>query len=72
MGSTVQSLFEVAFLFISTLLKFRQSRKQIMVFSILPKKRTKLTILSKEEAQDSEFRLFFGELRTPLIAFEIY
>ena len=29
-----------------------------------PKKRTKLAILSKEEAQDSEFHLFLGELRT--------
>ena len=37
------------------------------------KKRTKLTILSTEGAQDSEFRLgFFEESRTPLFAFEIY
>ena len=31
------------------------------------KKRTKLTILGKEDAQDSEFRPFFGR-----IPFEIY
>ena len=30
-----------------------------------PKKGTKLTILSKEDPQDSELRSFFGELRTP-------
>ena len=30
-----------------------------------PKKGTKLTILSKEDPQDSEFRSFFGELKTP-------
>ena len=29
-----------------------------------PKKRTKLTILSKEEAQDVSFVRFLGELRT--------
>ena len=27
-----------------------------------PKKRTKLTILSKKEAQDSDFRSFFGRI----------
>ena len=32
----------------------------VMVFSILPKKQTKLTILSKEDAQNSEFPMFFG------------
>ena len=38
-----------------------------------PKKRTKLTILSREDAQDSEFCSFFGgEFRTPKIAFKIY
>ena len=34
--------------------------------------KTNETILSKEEAQDSEFRSFFGELRIPQIAFQIY
>ena len=38
-------------------LKVRQSRKQIMVFSILPKnKRNSLSILSKGHAQDSSYR----------------
>ena len=34
---------------------------QIMVSTILPKEWTKLTILSKDDAQDSEFHLFFLE-----------
>ena len=46
-------------------IKVRKSQKQIMVSLILTKKRTTLTILSKEDPQDSEFRSgFFGELRT--------
>ena len=32
------------------------------VFLNSPKKRTKLTILTKEDAQDSEFRSFFGRI----------
>ena len=27
-----------------------------------PKKRTKLTILSREDAQDSKFRMYFGRI----------
>ena len=51
-------------------LKVRQSRKKIMVFSILPKKRTKLfTILSTEDAQDSEFRSFFGRIEDTINCF---
>ena len=42
------------------------------VFLHSPKIRTKLAIPSKEEAQDSEFHLLLGELRTPEIAFEIH
>ena len=38
-------------------LKVSKPRKQFMVFSILPKKQTKLTILTKEDAQDT--KLFF-------------
>ena len=34
-----------------------------------PKKRTKLTILSKEEAQDSEFRSFFGRIEDTINCF---
>ena len=46
--------------------KVRQSGKQITYgFLNSPIKRTKLTILSKEKAQDSDFRSFLGELRTP-------
>ena len=33
---------------------------QFMVSAILPKKRTKFTILRKEDAQDSEFRSVFS------------
>ena len=44
-----------------------------MVYLDSPKKRTKLTILSTEVAQDSEFRsVILGESRTPQFAFEIY
>ena len=48
---------------LSILVKVRQSQKQLMISSILQKK-LKLSILSKERAQDSEFRsVFLGELR---------
>ena len=33
------------------------------VFLNSPKKLTKLTILTKEDAQDSEFRSFFGRIK---------
>ena len=36
------------------------------------KKRTKVTILSKKDAQDGEFCLILEELGAPYIAFEIY
>ena len=45
-------------------LKVRQSRKQIMVSSILPKNERKITILSifkREDAQDSDFLFVFKE-----------
>ena len=34
-----------------------------------PKKQTKLTILSKEDAQDSEFRSFFGRIEETINCF---
>ena len=34
-----------------------------------PKKGTKLTILSKEDPQDSEFRSFFGRIENPINCF---
>jgi hypothetical protein len=40
-----------------------------MVSSILPKKRTELSILGKEHAQDSEFRTFFGRIEETIICF---
>jgi hypothetical protein len=43
--------------------------KKIMVFSILKKKRTKLTILSKKDAQDSEFCLFLGRIEETINCF---
>ena len=43
-----------------------------MISSILPKKRTKLTILSKEDAQDSELRLFFGRIEDTINCWYIY
>ena len=51
------------------LLKVRKSQKQSMVSSILPKKRTKLTILSKEDPQDSEFHSFFGRIEDSINCF---
>ena len=45
-------------------LKVRQSRKQIMVYSILPKNEQKITILSifqRGDAQDSDFLFVFWE-----------
>ena len=48
------------------MLKVRKSRKQIMVFLNSSKRQTKLTTLSREDAQNSEFRLvFLEELRRP-------
>ena len=40
-----------------------------MVSSILPKKRTSLTILSIEGGQDNEFRSFFGTIQDAIICF---
>ena len=40
-----------------------------MVSLILPKKRMKLTIMSTEGAQDSEFCLFFGRIQDAIICF---
>ena len=42
---------------------------QIMVSTILPKEWTKLTILSKDDAQDSEFHLFFGRIQENIHCF---
>ena len=44
--------------------KGKKISKENYGFLNSPKKRTKLTILSKEDTQDSEFHSFFGELRT--------
>ena len=52
--------------------KVRQSRKQIIVSSILPKKQTKLTILSKKKYKIVSFVQILEELMTPQIAFKIY
>ena len=56
------------------LLKFRESRKEIRLSSILPKKQTKLTILSKEHAleqcQDSEFHGVFGRIEETINCFQ--
>ena len=49
----------------ATLLKVRQSQKQIMV----SQKWTRLTILSREDAQDSKFRSFFGRIEEIIICF---
>ena len=37
-----------------------------MVSSIVPKKRTKVIILSEEDTQDSEFRSFFRRIEDPI------
>ena len=50
-------------------LKVSKSRMQIVVSSILPKNRTKLTILSNFSTQDSEFRSFFGRIEDTTICF---
>ena len=50
-------------------LKVSKSRKQIVVPSILPKKRTKLAILSNFSTQDCEFRSFFGRIEDTIILF---
>ena len=51
--------------------KVSRSQKQILVSWILPKKQTKLPILSTSINQDSEPVRFLEELRTPFF-FEIY
>ena len=50
------------------IVKVRQSQKKIMVSSILPKG-TKITFLSREDAQDSEFCLFFGRIEENINSF---
>ena len=47
--------------------KVSKPRKQLIVSSILPKKRTILTILSREDAKDSEFRSFLGRIEETII-----
>ena len=42
------------------LIKVSKFQKQIMTSKVLQKNQTKLTILSTEGAQDSEFCSFFG------------
>ena len=49
-------------------LKLSKSRKKYGVLDS-SKKRTKLTILSTEGAQDSEFRSFFGRIEDTIICF---
>ena len=44
----------------TSFLKVSKSRKQFMMSKLLQKKRTKLTILSKEDGQDSGIRSLFG------------
>jgi hypothetical protein len=46
---------------VHTMTKGQTILKENYGFLNSPKKRTKLTILSKESAQDSEFRSFLGE-----------
>ena len=52
-----------------TELKVSKSRMQFMVFLILKKTKTKLTILSKEDAQDSGICSFFGRIEETLNCF---
>ena len=54
---------------VAGLLKVSKSRKQLKVSWILPKKQMKLTILSKEDAQYNEFRLFFGRIHETITCF---
>ena len=49
--------------------KVSKPRKQFMVSLILPKKRTILTILSREDAKDSEFRSFLGRIEDTINCF---
>jgi hypothetical protein len=56
-------------------LKVSKSQKQFTGFSILPKNNETHYpehLLFLKYAQDSEFRSFLEELRTPQIAFKIY
>ena len=53
-------------------LKVSKSRKQFMVASILPKKRTKLTILSIFSTEDSELCSFFGRIEETIMYFRDY
>ena len=50
--------------------KVSKPRKQLMVSSILPKKGTILTILSREDAQDSEFCQFLGRIEETIICIQ--
>ena len=51
-------------------LKVRQSQKQIIVSSVIPKnKRNSLTMLSGEDAQDSDFRSFHGRIEVAINCF---
>ena len=52
----------------SPAIKVRQSRKQISVLNS-SKKRTKLTSLSKDDAQNSELHRFFGRLEETINCF---
>ena len=56
------------FLF-SIWVKVSKSRKQIMVFSILPKTQRNLYIQSIFSTQNSEFRSFYGRIEETIICF---
>ena len=51
--------------------KLRQSRKQIIVSSILPKNKRNSLSWVKKMLRISEFRSFFGRIRRPQNAFEV-
>jgi hypothetical protein len=51
-------------------LKVRQSRKQIMLFSILSKNERNSLKLAQEDAQDSGFRSFFARIESTINCFQ--
>ena len=69
--NSVIACFNSMYLFWLSLVgvKCTMSLKKLVTYLNSPKKRTKLTILSKEEAQDSEFRSFFGRIEMNLNCF---
>ena len=61
-------LIQIKCLYLET--KVTKSQKTIQGLLSSPKKRTKLTILSKEDAQDSEFCSFFGRIKDTINCFQ--